>query len=64
MNYLLDCNRNGTTIYNPVCGTDNKSYYNEGLLRQTACAAASSLSVLYNGKCGGKQINIFLIIHI
>ena len=45
------CNEMCSMDFNPVCGSDGKTYSNECVMRQEACRARRELRVIYRGKC-------------
>lgn len=41
-------------VYDPTCGTDQKSYFNLCALQLAACQSNSTVSAAYKGTCGMK----------
>lgn len=41
-------------VYDPICGTDRKSYFNLCALQLAACQSNSTVSAAYKGTCGMK----------
>ena len=46
------CSLQCPSTYNPVCGSDLKTYDNECKMNETACNAKEDISVLVRDKCG------------
>jgi len=55
---LKDCEIFCTTDYNPVCGTDGKTYSNSCNLRVFACKNNKNLKEAYKGKCSTQPITV------
>ena len=47
-----ECDRLCSDGSSPVCGSDLNTYDNECKMKEAACKAKKSISVLKNGKCG------------
>ena len=45
------CNIACIKIYDPVCGTNGKTYDNECILKAEACAEKKNFTVDYKGEC-------------
>ena len=48
------CPRICTADYNPVCGTDGRTYSNECQMRVTACSQGMMIKIKSRGKCKSK----------
>ena len=46
------CDLSCTDSSSPVCGSDLNTYDNECKMKEAACKAKKSISVLVNAKCG------------
>ncbi|GLH04212.1 Four-domain proteases inhibitor [Gryllus bimaculatus] len=46
------CQRICSTLYDPVCGSDNKTYSNECFLELENCRSRALVSKSYDGRCG------------
>ena len=50
----LDCPEFCYEDYEPLCGTDGKTYHNECYLQMATCRPGSeNLAVVYGGECEG-----------
>ncbi|CAL8148206.1 unnamed protein product [Orchesella dallaii] len=45
------CGEVCTMDFNPVCGSDGKTYANECVMRQEGCRSRRDLRIIYRGKC-------------
>ncbi|ODN03364.1 Agrin [Orchesella cincta] len=45
------CSEVCTMDFNPVCGSDGKTYANECVMRQEGCRSRRDLRIIYRGKC-------------
>ena len=54
---FIVCSQFCDELYEPVCGSDNKTYDNECELKRQKCkhGPSSDLKVVYPGKCIGKS---------
>lgn len=46
-------------VYDPICGTDRKSYFNLCALQLVACQSNSTVSAAYKGTCGMKIASFY-----
>src|SRR6218665_3990058 len=52
------CNTDCPKTYNPICGSNNKTYNNTCELQQEACLTNTSITQQFNGKCDeGNQLS-------
>jgi len=49
-----ECEDQCAKVEEPVCGTDDRDYTNECVLKATACRESRDLAVADNRPCGGK----------
>ena len=54
--FLLDCVKACTTDYKPVCGSDNKTYANECVMKAESCFTKKNITVKSKGECKGKTV--------
>ncbi|XP_028404663.1 four-domain proteases inhibitor-like [Dendronephthya gigantea] len=52
-----DCPKICTLIYNPVCGSDGKTYPSPCNLKAKACAAGKKITIEHRGKCNDKAVD-------
>ncbi|CAG7786347.1 unnamed protein product [Allacma fusca] len=45
------CGEMCSADFNPVCGSDGKTYSNECIMRQEGCRSRRDLRIIYRGKC-------------
>ena len=49
-----ECEDQCAKVEEPVCGTDDRDYTNECVIKATACRESRDLAVADNRPCGGK----------
>lgn len=50
------CSEVCTMDFNPVCGSDGKTYANECVMRQESCRSRRDLRIIYRGKCSSGKL--------
>ena len=50
---VCKCERVCPKIYSPVCGSDNKTYSTECMMKMLTCEANKDVTVKHQGKCLG-----------
>ena len=53
------CPTKCSLAYDPICGTDRKSYFNLCALQLKACQSNVTISVAYKGTCGMGHFRVF-----
>lgn len=49
---ICECNEMCTFEWNPVCGSDDRTYPNQCNLEVEACKSGRTLTVVKSGECG------------
>lgn len=56
------CPTKCSLVYDPICGTDRKSYFNLCALQLKACHSNVTISVAYKGTCGMGHFRVVIFI--
>lgn len=57
--FLVDCPEACTADYSPVCGSNDKTYANECVMKAESCFTKKNITLKSKGECKGKNKSEF-----